>query len=99
MDFVYQGRKNKNEAFAELLEEQKLLAEECLYVGDDVVDIPVMRKVGIGCAVADAVEEVIEIADYIASKKGGHGAVREILVWILKEQNLWEKQMKRYLED
>ena len=60
-DFLYENQKNKKEAFAILLEENSLKAEECLYVGDDVVDIPVIRQAGIGIVVADAPEYMDEI--------------------------------------
>ena len=64
LDFVYQGEKDKRAALEKLLGEQHLDAPECLYVGDDVVDIPVMRRVGIGVAVADAAAEVAACASW-----------------------------------
>ena len=98
MNFYYFGEKNKGEAFTRLLNEQNLKSEECIYVGDDVVDIPVMKRCAIGIAVADAVEEVREHADFITEAKGGMGAVREVIVKLMKEKDLWDKAMERYLD-
>ena len=98
LDFVYEGEKNKREAFDRLLREHSLAAEECLYVGDDVVDIPVMRRCGLGVAVADAAPEVLEAADRVTALPGGHGAVREVARWLLVEQGKWAGLMSRYLE-
>ena len=98
MDFVYEGEKDKKEAFSRLLADTGLTASECLYVGDDVVDIPVMRQAGVAVAVADAVAEVKECADWQTDLPGGHGAVREAALWLLKQQHRWDGLMARYLE-
>jgi 3-deoxy-D-manno-octulosonate 8-phosphate phosphatase (KDO 8-P phosphatase) len=90
LDFVYQGEKDKGEAFVRLLREQNLSAEHCLYVGDDVVDMPVMRQAGVSVAVADAT------ADWQTQAPGGHGAAREVARWILQQQGKWETVMERY---
>ena len=96
-DFIYEGEKNKREAFQRLLAEQQLTAEVCLYIGDDVVDIPVMRRAGLAATVADAPEELDSYCDLRAKLPGGRGAVREILEWLLKEQGKWDDLMQRYL--
>lgn len=96
-DFLYENKKNKKEAFAILLEENALKAEECLYIGDDVVDLPVLRQVGIGVTVADAPEYMDEYIDFRTKASGGYGAVREVCEWLLKQRGEWEKQMERYL--
>lgn len=98
LDFVYEGEKNKIEAFDRLLQEHSLTDRECLYVGDDVVDIPVMKRCGLGVAVADAAPEVLEAADRRTALPGGHGAVREVAEWLLVEQGKWAGLMSRYLE-
>ncbi|MFA7231513.1 MAG: HAD family hydrolase [Victivallaceae bacterium] len=95
-DFIYEGCRNKDEAFKILLQENHLTAEECLYVGDDVVDVPVMRVAGIAVTVADAPEYMDEFCDFRTRLPGGHGAVREIIDWLLHCQGNWEKQMERY---
>jgi YrbI family 3-deoxy-D-manno-octulosonate 8-phosphate phosphatase len=95
-DFIYEGRKNKKETFAELLEEHGLQAEECLYIGDDIVDGPVMKLAGIGVTVADAPEYMEEFCDMRTKLPGGHGAVREVIDWLLVKQGKWEQIMERY---
>ena len=95
-DFLYENKKNKKEAFAVLLKENNLKAEECLYVGDDVVDLPVLRQVGIAVAVANAPEYMDEYIDFRTKAAGGYGAVREVCEWLLKQRGEWEKQMERY---
>jgi len=96
-DFLYENKKNKKEAFAILLEENSLKAEECLYVGDDVVDLPVLRQVGIAVIVADAPEYMEEYVDFRTKASGGYGAVREVCEWLLKQRGEWDKQMERYI--
>ncbi|MDD3117743.1 MAG: HAD-IIIA family hydrolase [Victivallales bacterium] len=96
-DFMYEGKKDKRTAFGELLAEQGLQAEECLYMGDDVVDIPVLRQAGIAVTVADAPEIMDEFCQERTRARGGCGAVREIVELLLKKQNKWQQQMERYL--
>ena len=98
LSFLYQGVKDKKATFARLLIEQKLKAKECLYIGDDVVDIPVMRRVGIAATVGDAAEEVIEYAHWTSRYSGGKGAVREIIIRLLQVQGKWDALMERYLQ-
>ena len=93
---VYQKVTNKIEVYEKILNDKKLEDENVGFVGDDLVDIPVLKRVGFSAAVLDAVSEVKEIADYIASKKGGGGAVREICELLLKAQNKWKGVTERY---
>lgn len=97
LSFVFEGEKNKAEAFTRLLQQERLQGEECLVVGDDVVDIPMMRRSGVSVAVADAVPEVAAVADWQTRAGGGRGAVREVAVWLLKIQGHWDTLMARYL--
>ena len=96
LDFCYQGVFDKKEGFLRLLREQLLKAEECMYIGDDVVDLPPMRMAGFSVAVADAVQELDEVAHYRTSHRGGSGAVREAVEILLKGQGLWEQAVQRY---
>lgn len=96
-DFLYENRKDKKEAFAVLLKENSLKAEECLYVGDDVVDLPVLRQAGIAVIVAGAPEYMDEYVDFRTKAPGGYGAVREVCEWLLKQRGEWAKQMERYI--
>ena len=95
--FFYEGQKDKRKAFELLLKEQNLKAEECLYMGDDVVDLPPMIKSGIAVTVADAPEYMDKYCDFRTVKGGGQGAVREVIDWLLMKQGKWEQQMERYL--
>jgi 3-deoxy-D-manno-octulosonate 8-phosphate phosphatase (KDO 8-P phosphatase) len=94
--YVRQNEKDKIRAFEELLGEAKVSADQCAFVGDDLPDIPVMHRVGLAVAVADAVEETKQAAHYITEHKGGRGAVREVTELILKSQGRWEELMRRY---
>lgn len=95
-DFLYQNCKNKAEGFEKLLSEQGLKAEECLYIGDDLVDLPVMFKAGLAVAVADGCPELDAAADYRTKAKGGCGAVREAVEWVLKGKNVWQDLIAKY---
>ena len=93
---VYQNVTNKIEIYEKILKERKLEDKNVGFIGDDLVDIPVLRRVGFSAAVLDAVPEVKEIVDYVAGKKGGAGAVREICELLLKVQNKWGEVTERY---
>jgi len=99
LDFVYEGEKDKAAAFSRLLQEQALAAEECLAVGDDLVDLPVMRRAGVGVAVADAVPEVLAAAAWCTRAPGGRGAVREVAEWLLRQQHKWDSVTARYFQE
>ncbi len=73
----------------DLLDNYDLDPETILYLGDDVPDIPVMEKVGLGCCPADAVSDVKAMADYVSHKNGGEGCVREIIEQVLRVQGKW----------
>jgi YrbI family 3-deoxy-D-manno-octulosonate 8-phosphate phosphatase len=93
---VYQGAKDKRTALADLLEDAEVAADEVAYLGDDVVDLPVIARVGLGCAVADAVPEVREAARMTLAAPGGRGAALELLRFILMAQGRWEELVKRH---
>jgi 3-deoxy-D-manno-octulosonate 8-phosphate phosphatase (KDO 8-P phosphatase) len=93
---VHQGIRNKAEAFEEILNRRKIAPEETACVGDDVVDIPLLRRAGFSVAVADAVLEARQIVDYVTHHHGGRGAVREVCEVILKAQNRWSDVAVRY---
>lgn len=75
---VHQGTHDKMPVFESLLKKLNVTAEQCGYVGDDVPDIPVMQQVGLKIAVANATQPVKDIADWMTTLEGGHGAVREV---------------------
>jgi 3-deoxy-D-manno-octulosonate 8-phosphate phosphatase (KDO 8-P phosphatase) len=69
------------------------------YVGDDVVDLPILRRVGFSATVSDAVDDVKPLVDYVARRPGGRGAVREICDFILKNSGAWTEVTVRYFDD
>tara|TARA_B100000575_G_scaffold291812_1_gene298607 strand:- start:2263 stop:2793 length:531 start_codon:yes stop_codon:yes gene_type:complete len=87
---IYMGSLNKIDAYKDFMNNYSLKPEEILYVGDDIPDIPVMKKVGISCCPSDAVPDVKEIVDYVSHKKGGEGCVREIIEQVLRVQDKWK---------
>jgi len=78
MAHTYLGRMDKETAVNQVLAEAGVDAEHAVFIGDDVTDLPAIRMVGLGVAVADAVDEVRAEADWITERPGGHGAVREV---------------------
>lgn len=94
---VIQGAKSKLPVLKELLEKLNLSPEQAAYVGDDVMDLPIVRYVGFGVAVANAVDELKKHADYVTTRQGGDGAVREVIEYILKGSDRWASLMERYL--
>lgn len=93
---VHQGVTNKLETGDTILRSRSMSYEQIAFVGDDIVDIPLLRRVGFSAAVADAAEDVKKCADYVTIKKGGRGAVREICEIILKAKGKWADVAKRY---
>ncbi len=81
---VFTGKLNKLEALEEMIKKLKLSYEEVAYTGDDLIDIPVLEKVGFPACVRDAPEEVKRVCVYITMKRGGEGAIREVAELILK---------------
>ena len=96
--FLYENEKNKKTGFIKLIEEQSLSPAECLYIGDDLVDIPPMKMAGVAVTVADAPEYMDEFCDIRTTLNGGHGAVREIIEIVLKEQNKWAQVTEKYMQ-
>lgn len=94
---IYQGVYNKIEVFQKILSNNRVSNEEVAYIGDDLVDLPILREVGFSAAVADAVDEVKKDVDYITKAQGGRGAVREVIELLLKVQSKWEEVVKRYM--
>ncbi len=93
----YQGQSDKKNAYQELLDKLSLTSDEVAYVGDDIIDLPVMRQIGLPIAVANAHDLVKDNACIVTDKLGGHGAVREVCDFILKAQNNYDSAMSAYL--
>lgn len=98
LDALMMDREKKGEAFAEFLAAHGTAAERVAYMGDDLVDLPVLRRCGLAFAPADAVAEVRERAHRVLESRGGHGAVREMCELILRARGDWEALLASYLE-
>jgi len=88
---------DKVQVYEEILARKGLAPAEVAYMGDDIVDVPLMKRVGFAVAVADAVEETRRAAHYVTRHRGGRGAVREVCDLIIKGQGKWNSVMERYL--
>jgi 3-deoxy-D-manno-octulosonate 8-phosphate phosphatase (KDO 8-P phosphatase) len=93
---VLQGCKQKLPAFEQLLETLQVSPSQTACIGDDLMDIPLVRRAGFGAAVANAAEELKACADYVTRKQGGDGAVGEVIEYLLKQGGGWEAAMERY---
>lgn len=93
---VYQGAKNKIDAYKQLLEKYTLSDKEICYIGDDLIDLPILYRVGFPVAVANASPLVKKHSAYVTRARGGCGAVREVAEKILKFQDKWHLIMERY---
>ena len=93
---VYQDAHDKLKTFEKVLKKYRIKPEEICYVGDDVIDLPVLRRVGLSAAVQNAVDEVKKAVHYVTERSGGRGAVREVTDLLLKAQNRWDELMERY---
>ena len=96
IDRVYQDAHRKSEVFEKILTDFNVSLDEVCFIGDDVVDIPVLKKVGFAVSVPNAVPEAKSVAHYITKREGGRGAVREVIDIILKIQGKWDEAMKKY---
>jgi 3-deoxy-D-manno-octulosonate 8-phosphate phosphatase (KDO 8-P phosphatase) len=95
---VYQKVFNKIDAYQKIKQRKRLTDREVAYVGDDIVDLPILRRVGLSVTVRDAWEGLRDEVDYVTRQKGGRGAVREVVEILLHTQGKWEEITKRYYE-
>ncbi len=95
---IYQGHRDKRPAFEQLLQDTGLAADQIAYIGDDLPDLPVMRRVGFAVAAQNAHAFVKQHCDLVTSASGGHGAVRELTDFILHSQGMLEALQQSYLE-
>lgn len=96
--YFYQGAEDKLEAFNDLLLKTGLTAAQCAFMGDDVVDLPPMRRCGLALTVPGAHMLVKQHAHYITMHEAGHGAVREVCELLMQAQGTYETQMAQYLQ-
>lgn len=99
LEHVYQGALDKLKVFRELLSKAGLGSDEVAFVGDDVIDLPVMRNCGFSVAVANARNEVKQEAHYVTPHAGGDGALRDVIEFILKAQGKWKEAVKTYVRN
>jgi len=97
MSYVRQGCEDKEQAFAEILADAGVTNDEVAFAGDDLNDVPLMLKAGLGIAVADAAAETRAHAHYVTEASGGRGAVREAVELILKSQHKWDEVLRHYM--
>lgn len=98
IDQIHQGIQAKGECFDRIAAESGLSGEQICFVGDDLIDVPALRRAGLAVCPADGCEETRKFAHYICKNRGGHGAVREVVDLILRASGRWETVMQRFLE-
>lgn len=94
----YQGQENKKIALLELAQTLDLDLSEIAYIGDDLIDLPILTRVGLAVGVVNSVKDILPFVDYTTKKSGGQGAVREVCDKILKAQNLYDKILQDFLD-
>jgi 3-deoxy-D-manno-octulosonate 8-phosphate phosphatase (KDO 8-P phosphatase) len=99
LEFVYQGQAYKMHAIEEILAKTGYTIDQLAYVGDDIVDLPVMRKCGLAIATANARKQVKNVAHYITPNPGGEGAGRDAIDFILSAQGTLEQVIEQYLDE
>jgi 3-deoxy-D-manno-octulosonate 8-phosphate phosphatase (KDO 8-P phosphatase) len=99
MDHVYQGKQHKLTVFRQILEKEGITAAEAAFVGDDVIDLPVMRNCGFAVAVKNARPEVKAEAHWVTPHAGGDGAARDAVEYILKAQGKWKRVVEDYVSE
>ncbi len=97
LEFVYQGIQDKLTVFEEIIKRAGIKSSEAAFVGDDVIDLPVMRNCGFAIAVANARDEVKDEAHYVTPHSGGDGALRDAVEYILKAQGKWKQVVEKYI--
>ena len=97
IDFLFQGAENKSEILDKILAESGLNEEQICYVGDDVIDLPIMRRCGLAIAVKNARPQVKAIAHFETESLGGHGAARDAVEYVLQAQGTLEKVIEAYI--
>ena len=99
LDFVYMGQSYKMQAVREIIEKTGVPLEEIAFVGDDIIDLPVMRQVGLAIAVDNARAQVKAAAHYVTPNGGGHGAARDAVEFILEAQGMLNGVIEAYIDE
>ena len=95
---VHQGVKDKGQRLEEILGRLGVRADETCFMGDDLIDLPAMRRVGFAVAPCDAVPEVLDAAHFVTAQGGGRGALRELIELILRANGTWSDVIQRFYE-
>ena len=93
---VHQGVASKIDTYDQIVGDMVLTDDEVAYMGDDIVDLAVLGRVGLGAAPADASAEVLAVVDFVSAHRGGEGAVRDLIETVLRAQGLWESIVGAY---
>lgn len=96
INILYQGQADKLETYQKIKQQHELLDEQIAYIGDDLPDLIILKKVGFSCAVGDACADVKKEVDFVTKRNGGKGAVRETVELILKSQGKWTSLIQKY---
>jgi len=99
LEFVYQGQSHKMNAIREILEKTGYTLDQLAYVGDDIIDLPVMRQCGLAIATANARQQIKSVAHFVTSNPGGFGGARDAIDFILSAQGTLEKVIEQYLDE
>jgi len=94
--YIFDGVRDKSTILDSILNRTGVRPEQIAFIGDDLPDLPLMRKIGLPIAVADAHDKVVSISDIVTSSKGGKGAVREVCEAILKSQGSWDTVLRKF---
>jgi 3-deoxy-D-manno-octulosonate 8-phosphate phosphatase (KDO 8-P phosphatase) len=98
IETVIQHGPEKRQPFLSLLADHGMTADEVAYMGDDLLDLPVLTRVGLAGAPADAVDDVLARVHWVSTRRGGRGAVREFVELLLRSKDAWEPLVARYLD-
>lgn len=96
IDSIYQGVKDKFTIYERIKDEFKVTDSQICFIGDDLIDLPILKKVGLACCVSNATRDIMPYVHYVSRREGGRGAVREIIDLVLKTQGLWDKVTRDY---
>ena len=96
VDYLRQGEKNKVGACLDIQRQENIAAHEIAYIGDDLIDLPMLEHAGIGIAVPDGHAKLIEVADWVTSTPGGRGAAREVVDDVVTARGLWDEVLDDY---
>jgi 3-deoxy-D-manno-octulosonate 8-phosphate phosphatase (KDO 8-P phosphatase) len=99
LEYVYMGQAYKMQAVREMMAKESLALEQIAYVGDDIIDLPVMRVCGLAIAVANARDQVKAAAHYVTPHEGGHGAGRDAVEFILAAKGILDETIERYIDE